>query len=48
MDYRNYKNLMERYHKLSDFTPDQNEAKEGLIKKLMDIACEKTDFKRGK
>ena len=41
MDYRNYKELMERYHKLSEFNPDRNETEDGLIKKLMDISYEK-------
>lgn len=32
---------MERYHKLSEFSPDKNESEDGLIKKLMDISYEK-------
>ena len=44
MDYRNYKDLIERYHKLSEFIPDQDETEEGLIKKLMDISYEKRRF----
>ena len=43
MDYRNYKDLMERYQKLSKFTPDRNEIYDGLIKKLMDISYKKFD-----
>lgn len=41
MDYRNYKDLMERYHELSAFIPNRNETEDGLIKKLMNISYEK-------
>lgn len=41
MDYRKYKYLVERYCELNEFTPDQNETKDGLIKRLMEISCEK-------
>lgn len=41
MDYRNYKNLMERYHELNEYTPDRDETEDSLIKKLMDISYEK-------
>ena len=41
INYRNYKDLMERYHELSAFMPDKNKKEDGLIKKLMDIFFEK-------
>lgn len=41
MDYRDYRNLMERYHELSEFVPDRDETEDSLIKKLMDISYEK-------
>ena len=41
MDYRNYKNLMERYRKLNTIIIDREETEESLIKKLMDISYEK-------
>ena len=44
MDYTNYKDLIERYHKLSEITPDQDETEESLIKKLMDISYEKREI----
>ena len=42
MDYRNYSELMERYHKLDKFIPGPDETEGGLIKKLMDISYEKS------
>lgn len=41
MDYRRYKELLERYHELDSVVLGKKETKEVLIKKLMDISYEK-------
>lgn len=41
MDYRRYKELLERYHELDSVVLGKKETKEELIKKLMDISYEK-------
>lgn len=41
MDYRSYRELMERYGKLNKVSIDREETEESLIRKLMDISYEK-------